>query len=201
MAAAAAARFGGMSNAERIVRELDSHLDHEVRLVLYGRAAIALGFVQPPEKAKLSLDVDAIIPMSEVELFRSDEGFWDAQEATNRSLEKEGLYITHLFEAKDVILRPDWQSHLVPITVSGLRWLKLFRLATTDLILTKMMRGDDREDMADIQFLLSQEQLTASQLESAFQCATFPELPEYREAFERAKPTVRKLAELRKGES
>ena len=33
-----------MINAERIVRELDAHLDHEVRLVLYGRAAIALGF-------------------------------------------------------------------------------------------------------------------------------------------------------------
>jgi hypothetical protein len=44
MAAAAPPSGRRMTNAERILRELDSHLDHEVRLVLYGRAAIAIGF-------------------------------------------------------------------------------------------------------------------------------------------------------------
>ena len=80
-----------MINSERIVRELDSHLDHEVRLVLYGRAAIALGFNDAPDRVKHSLDVDAIIPMSAAETFRADLAFWHAQEATNRSLKKEGL--------------------------------------------------------------------------------------------------------------
>lgn len=51
-----------MSNAERIVRSLDQHLDHEVSLVIYGRAAIALGFDAAPESVKRSLDIDAIIP-------------------------------------------------------------------------------------------------------------------------------------------
>src|SRR5882762_371264 len=127
-----------MINSERIVRELDSHLDHEVRLVLYGRAALALGFPDAPDRVKHSLDVDAIIPMSAVDSYRSDLAFWDAQEATNRNLKKDGLYITHLFEAKEVFLRRDWESHVVPITHPPLRWLRLFRPATLDLILTKM---------------------------------------------------------------
>ena len=33
-----------MTNAERILVTLDKRLDHEVTLVIYGRAAIALGF-------------------------------------------------------------------------------------------------------------------------------------------------------------
>jgi hypothetical protein len=77
-----------MINAERIVRELDAQLQHEVRLVLYGRAAIALGFSAAPDSVKHSLDVDAIIPMSDVERFRSDEGFWDAQEAPTETFKK-----------------------------------------------------------------------------------------------------------------
>ena len=39
---------GGSVNAERILQAVDSHLDHEVSLVIYGRAAIALGFANPP---------------------------------------------------------------------------------------------------------------------------------------------------------
>ena len=37
-----------MINAERILRTLDERLDHEVLLVIYGRAAVALGFENPP---------------------------------------------------------------------------------------------------------------------------------------------------------
>jgi len=36
-----------MINAERILRVLDERLDHEVSLVIYGRAAVALGSVIP----------------------------------------------------------------------------------------------------------------------------------------------------------
>lgn len=183
-----------MINAERIVRELDSHLDHEVRLVLYGRGALALGFPDAPDRLKYSLDVDAIIPMSEVERFRADLAFWDAQEATNRSLKKDGLYITHLFQAKEVFLRHDWEEHLVPITNLSLRWLRLFRPATLDLILTKMMRGDDYEDMADVEFYIRHDQVTRADLEAAFAAVVIPDLVEFRDAFARAKPVVLKLA-------
>lgn len=41
-----------MTNAERILVTLDAHLDHEVTLVLYGRAAVALGFENPPDAVK-----------------------------------------------------------------------------------------------------------------------------------------------------
>jgi hypothetical protein len=39
--------------------------------------------------------------MSGVELFRADLSFWDAREATNCNLGKDGLYSTHLLEAKE----------------------------------------------------------------------------------------------------
>ncbi len=99
-----------MTNAERILLVLDSHLDHEIQLILYGRAAIVLGFTDPPAEAARTLDVDAIIPISQVSAFQSDERFWKAQEATNSELKKYGLYITHLFEADQIFLRRDWEN-------------------------------------------------------------------------------------------
>ena len=183
-----------MNNPDRIVRVLDSHLDHPVSLIAYGRAAIALGFHNPPEAAARTLDVDAIIPVSQLEGFRTDARFWDAQEATNRELDKEGLYITHLFEADQVFLRRDWEQHLVPVTRPATRWLRLFRPATLDLILTKMMRGDDVEDMRDVAFMIRHDGITPEQIESALADAVIPDLQELRDAFEGAKPRVRELA-------
>jgi hypothetical protein len=183
-----------MTNPERILLTLDRHLDHEVALVIYGRAALALGFEDPPAAVRQTLDVDAIIPMSRVDAFRSDGRFWDAQEATNQELEPEGLYVTHLFEARELFLRPDWEQHLVPVTRPPTRWLRLFRPATVDLILTKMMRGDDPQDLADIEFLLRHDRITSAQIEEALRLAVIPDLVELREAFERAKPRVRELA-------
>lgn len=182
-----------MINAERILRALDSRLDHEVALVVYGRAAIALGFDNPPEAVTKTLDVDVIIPLSQVARFRTDAKFWDAQEGTNRELEKDGLYITHLFEADQVFLRRDWEQHLLPIPRPPTRWLRLFRPATLDLILTKMMRGDDPQDLADVAFMIRHDGITAAQIESAFADAVIPGLVELKDAFERAKPRVREL--------
>lgn len=183
-----------MINAERILSALDARLDHQVDLVIYGRAAISLGFDNPPEDVSKTLDVDVIIPLTQLNRFREDQNFWDAQEATNRELEKEGLYITHLFRADQVFLRPDWEQHLVPITRPKTRWLRLLRPATLDLVLTKMMRGDDPQDLADIAFLIRHDRLTPAQIESAVAEAVIPDLVELRAAFERAKPCVRDLA-------
>ena len=63
------------------------------------------------------------------------------------------------------------------------------------MILTKMMRGDDGEDMADVEFLLHQEKVTPAQVETLFATAVIPDLVEYRDAFARAKPVVLKLAQ------
>jgi hypothetical protein len=183
-----------MTNVERILTTLDRHLDHEVTLVLYGRAAIAVGFTGAPEAVSRTLDVDVIIPVSRIRSFQEDTQFWDAQEATNAELEKDGLYITHLFQADQVFLRRDWEQHLVPITRPPMCWLRLCRPATPDLILTKMMRGDDALDMGDIAFLIRHDRVTPEQIESAFRDAVIPDLAELRDAFEQAKPRVRELA-------
>ena len=188
-----------MTNAERILGVLDRRLNHQVSLILYGRAAIALGFDNTPEAVNRTWDVDAIIPVAKARLFREDSDFWDAQEAANRELENEGLYITHLFESDQVFLRSDWEQHLVPITRPPTRWLRLFRPATLDLILTKMMRGDDPQDMADIAFLIRHDRVTSAQIESALAAAVIPDLVELRDAFERAKPPVRELVEKGSG--
>jgi hypothetical protein len=183
-----------MNNASRILSMLDQRLDHAVRLVLYGRAALQLGFDDPPPEAAASKDVDAIIPLGDLEALSKDPGFWDAQEATNEALRPFGLYITHLFRADQVFLRADWERHLVSVTRPPTRWLRLFRPATLDLILTKMMRGDDPQDMADVEFLVRHDRITPAQIEEAFAAAVLPELAELRDAFVRAQPRVRELA-------
>lgn len=50
-----------MTNPERILATLDAHLNHEVALTVYGRAAIALGFNDPPDEVQQTLDVDAFM--------------------------------------------------------------------------------------------------------------------------------------------
>lgn len=183
-----------MDNASLILQTLDGYLDHPVRLVLYGRAALQLGFDNPPPAAAHSKDVDCIVPVADLDSLTADTGFWDAQEATNKTLRPQGLYITHLFRAQEVFLRHHWEQHLVSVTSSTFRNLRLFRPATLDLVLTKMMRGEDAQDMADAAFLLRHDRITPAQLDTAFEEAVIPDLVELHDAFARAKPVVLKLA-------
>lgn len=141
-----------MTNAEIIASTLDGLLDHEISLVTYGRASIALGFN-----------------------------------------EKQGLHMTHLFHENQVFLRPEWEQHIVPVLRPPTRWLKLFRPATIDLILTKMIRGNDPQDMADVDFLILHDHITAAQMEPAFATVRIPDIQELRNAFQRALPVVRRL--------
>ena len=183
-----------MDNASLILQTLDGHLSQPARLVLYGRASLQLGFADPPSVTAESKDVDAIIPLADVDALSANESFWDAQAITNDELRPKGLYITHLFRADQIFLRRDWEEHLVSITRPPTRWLRLFRPATLDLILTKMMRGNDPQDMADVAFLIRHDRVTPAQIESALADAVIPELSELQDAFERAKPRVRELA-------
>lgn len=183
-----------MDNATRILGCLDQHLDHEVRLILYGRAAIQLGFPDAPEAVARSLDVDAIIPVGQVEALASDQGFWDAQEAANAELEPSGLYITHLFPSDMVILRADWLDHLVALQRPSTRHLRLYRPATVDLVLTKMMRGPDPQDLEDAAFLCREGRLSRHTLECAFHQAVIPDFPEIRESFAICRPRILDLA-------
>ncbi len=183
-----------MSNAVRIVTVLDQFLDHEVSLVVYGRAAIALGFSKPPAAVDSSLDVDVILRASQTAALDADDNFWVAHQAVNEELDSEGLYMTHLFDERQVFLRRQWEAAIVPVVRPPLRHLQLFRPATVDLILTKMMRGNDEQDMQDVDFLIRHDRVSRDQLEQAFGDAVIPEVQELRDAFARALPTVQRLA-------
>ena len=145
---------------------------------------------------KLRVEYPGAIYHVMLETLSNDDRFWDAQQAVNLQLRPQGLYITHLFRADQIFLRCDWEQHLVAIKRPPTRWLRLFRPATLDLILTKMMRGDDAQDMSDIDFLIRHDRLTPGQIEAALSEVVIPDLVELRDAFELAKPRVRELARL-----
>ena len=184
-----------MSNAARIVSVLDGLLTKEAKLIIYGRAAIALGFENPPQATLRSLDVDALLTTSYESAFADSPEFWDAQGELNRLLEREGLYMTHIFPADMVFLRRQWESEVIPTLRPQFKHLRLFRPATLDLLLTKMMRGNDAQDMEDIDFLIRHDRLTRPQIEGAFSDAVLPDNQELHDAFERARPTVLSLAD------
>lgn len=177
-----------MSNPEIILSTLDRHLRHPAELTLYGRAALMLGFSNPRPEHATTKDVDAILPLAQIEVLRAESWFWDAQEATNEELRPRGLYITHIFSEADVFLRPDWLAQRVRISGDFAK-LTLYRPATVDLILTKMMR-DDPSDLADIEFLLAREPISLAQLEVALKAVRLPELEEYRYILDRVRPKV-----------
>jgi hypothetical protein len=56
-----------------------------------------------------------------------------------------------------------------------------------------MMQGDDPQDFEDIAFMIQHDRITPAQIESALADAIIPDPVELRDAFERAKPLVRKL--------
>lgn len=181
-----------MNHPEQIVRTLDRHLTGPVRLILYGRAALALGYPCPLPAFHATMDVDAILPETEMAAIEADDSFWTAIEQTNLDLEASGLYLTHLFTDSQVILRSDWLDDLVPIQLQGLQNLKLARPSTVDLILTKMMRVDP-QDRADIVFLVGQLPPNARNFDDLASSARIPPIPEIREAFERNLEWLREL--------
>ncbi|MDF1738205.1 MAG: hypothetical protein P1U86_03515 [Verrucomicrobiales bacterium] len=183
-----------MDNPSEILETLDKHLDHEVRLVLYGRGGLHLGFENSPTAWANTQDVDGIIEATLWEELSEDKQFWESIEATNEELSDKGLYITHLFGEEQVFLRRDWTEHLVPVLRPPTKYLNLFRPATIDLVLTKMMRGDDPQDMEDAAFLIRHDRISTEQLEAAFACANLTDIVELHGAFDRAKPLVLEMA-------
>lgn len=182
-----------------ILTTLDAHLFHPVRLIVYGRGAIRLGFSHPRPEHHATQDIDGIIPLNEVDQLADNDEFWDAVERTNQTLAAKGLYLTHLFQEDQVFLRPNWHDHLVPILYPETRHLRLFRPHSIDLILTKMMRGNDEEDMRDIEFIVHHDRITGALMEPAFASVRIPDVAEFHDAFRRALPIVRKILESAEG--
>jgi hypothetical protein len=93
-----------------------------------------------------------------------------------------------------VFLRKGWFQSVVLVSRPALRWLKILRPATIDLVLTKMMRGNDPQDMADAGFMIRHDRITEAELLEAFSQMKPIELVELRDAFGRAKPLVLNMA-------
>jgi len=178
------------SNALIILRELDGRLKAPIRLVLFGRGALALGFEPPLPKWSQTLDLDAIIPKQEEKEFEENNDFWTALEAANAALGPKELYFTHLFNEDQIILSKDWYEKIQPLALH-LENVVLYRPTTLDLILSKTARADDPEDRADILELIRRERIDLSTIETAFQEARIPEIEDLRIQFEKAKAWIR----------
>lgn len=172
------------NNPLKILQTLDRHLTSPWELYIYGRSALALGFGEASARFQATLDVDAILPARDIKAIEQSEDFWQAQMKTNEELGGSGLYFTHLFEDRQVILTPDWLERVVSVSGCGFARLRLFRPATVDLILSKMMRVDP-DDRADIAFLASQPDFDKVDLERAIKRAAVPDVLEIHEAFEK----------------
>jgi len=71
---------------------------------------------------------------------------------------------------------------------------RLSRPHVLDLLLTKMMRGADPQDMADAAFLLRQPEAEGVELHELFLQARVPDVPEIRALFEEAQSVVLRLS-------
>ncbi len=170
-----------MTNAGRILASLDAKLNAPVELTLYGRAALLLGFSDPPEQYAMSRDIDAVMPLGQAEELALATNFWEAVEQVNRELAERELYISHFFEEDQVVLTPEWRDNRVPIAGTWVR-LKLFRLGDVDLFLSKLMR-DDAADLADARFIVQRAGLGKETIRRAIARARVPAIPEIEHQF------------------
>lgn len=152
-------------------------------MIIYGRSALALGYTNSPLTYAATLDVDAILPAHEVKAMELNDGFWLAQEQTNLELENSGLYFTHIFEEKQVILGIGWFDRIVAITKYLFKYIELYRPASEDLLLTKMMRVDP-QDRQDMLFLLKTTEFRPVLFHQLLANPHRPPIPEIEEAFQ-----------------
>ena len=181
------------SNSEIILRKLNEQLSVRVELNLIGRAALVLGYDPPLLGAQSSqtYDVDVVIPLDEEAALDRNEPFWVALERTNNLLKNSELYLSHIFLENQIILGDGWRDRRVPILLSELDNLGLFRPASIDLLLTKMARADDPDDRADILQLMERERFSRETIEAAFGSARCPDEADLLEQFEKSKAFVR----------
>ncbi|MES2705414.1 MAG: hypothetical protein V4726_02315 [Verrucomicrobiota bacterium] len=171
-----------VTNAHRILSTLDALLDSSVDLTLYGRAALHLGLPNAPAEVAYSRDVDAVLWLGQAETLAETTNFWEALEKTNEALASDGLYISHLFEESQVILRPEWRRERARVAGTWVH-LEIFRLADPDLLLSKLMR-DDPQDLRDALTIASAAPMTLAEIETAMERAVVPSLAEIEEQFE-----------------
>lgn len=171
-----------MNSAQRIAETLDRHLTEKTEIVVFGAAAVMLDprYTQHLN-ARVTNDVDIIIPAEREVQVDADRDFWNAVEKANKDLESEGLYISHIFPERQVTLTPEWQQHTVRLETPGLKKLSISRPRALDLVISKMGRGD-AQDQEDVRNLLRLEHkvsgkiITANEVRAAAESARVPEI-------------------------
>ena len=188
-----------MNTAQRIVAVMDRHLADNTEVIVFGSAALLLDVRYAPHLiARATNDVDIIIPADREVKMDADRGFWHAIESANKELEPEGLYITHIFPEREVVLTPEWKQHVVTLENFGLNKLRLMRPRVLDLIISKMGRGD-AQDMEDVHSLLRLEHrvtgksIAAAEIDAAAERAWVPSV--YQEIFPEARQRIVTAAE------
>ncbi len=89
--------------------------------------------------------------------------------------------------------RPEWKKHIKSALRPSTRFLKLFIPDPIDLVLTKMMRGEDAQDMQDIRFIVESKGFTLENMEPAFASVRIPEVDALQETFQQALVHVHRL--------
>ncbi len=119
-------------------------------------------------------DVDLVLEDEELEVLIDEAEFGAAVEATNRELEPDGLFLTHIWGPEQQILTPDWKQSCRPVVGDwGTDILAVSALGPVDLILSKLCRADDA-DLDDIRYLIKTEGIERDVIEAAMARAEVP---------------------------
>jgi hypothetical protein len=158
--------------AERILNVLARHLEGPAHIRLLGGAAMILGY----GFHRSTEDADLLADDAEIGALIASANFGAALEATNRELEAEGLYLTHIWGPEQQILTPEWRESCRPVHRDwGTDRLTVSVLGPLDLVLSKSCRADIG-DLDDIRYLIRSVPIERRDLEDAFQRAAVPSI-------------------------
>lgn len=158
-----------MNPAHRILRTLSSHLRQTAEIRLLGGAALVVGYGLD----RTTEDADLLLDDRELGILIEEVDFGAVIEATNRELEPEGLYVTHIWDPVQQILTPEWRASCRRVDGDWNASLRVSVLGPLDLILSKLCRADDG-DLEDVRFLILREKLERGELEAAAARARVP---------------------------
>ncbi|NCD40851.1 MAG: hypothetical protein EOL88_02040 [Bacteroidia bacterium] len=138
---------------------IDTHLDHDAMLVIYGSAA----FILLDEDERSSLDMDVAGPYSSIQYDSFCEAAKKAGLEVNPENNTDKEHIEWISALRLCLARPDPQTE---ITLWQGRRLWVKTVAPEDLVVSKLIRYDDI-DVSDIRYLVAQMNLEPNAIVAA----------------------------------